>query len=457
VQAIDPNVKKTWLVNDEGKPAAKGETKHFKPGEFLKWTGQTAWRIVSKNQGEDWAAAIPYAFQMKFQRQFLSNVMSKRWDGHKLVFDQGWNGGAYKVNQQGKIVGDYQLVGALDLHARFTGYNWYTLMFREGYDSLGNAINRWKKGEGFFQNDPEKEDKNPIMAAVDNVLDAGRYVTKSFIKANLYMNPAVIPFWAIRVPQSKWRPENHVAQGIGGAAIAGANRENPYEGGMFGGKQYDHYATNTTFDKVEKGFSRVLHPIGKFSNYIGNKAASASDRWESKGWWPGQSSMLGRVVGQGESRREFMHQYTDAMLSYTPYIIAKAEFGLRVDDSKGDGKLGQMDKAIYSLMDNASSFKLRKTWESMKLIHKLGTNFEREVKAREGGDPTAQEIAKTPEEHSIPKTTVDAKGLMRQPHSILRGEAANDPEMSTDKRWAQMVMGGDYNAARVHSGSPTRH
>ncbi len=200
VQMIDPNIRKTWMVNDKGEKAKQGEKAHFSGTKFVQSLGRSAWRIISKNQGEDWAVALPYVYQMRFQRKMLSKLFAEEEKGVKIVFDHAWNGAAYKVNNQGKIVGDYQLAGAIDLHGRFVGYNVLTLMFREGYDTISNHYKQWKEnGYGMHLHMPKHID--PIGAATNAV----RYGVKSFIKANLYMNPAVVPFWLMRVPQTKWR------------------------------------------------------------------------------------------------------------------------------------------------------------------------------------------------------------------------------------------------------------
>lgn len=489
IQAIDPNIRKKWLVNDAGDPASRGEKKHFVFGEAMKSMAKSSWRILSKNQGEDWAAAIPYAFQMKFQRQFLSNVLNKRFDGHKLVFDHGINGGAYKVNAQGQIVGDYQLVGALDLHARFVGYNWYTLMFREGYDAIGNAFNRWK-ADGFALHAPHlSKDFNPITTPIDTAAHALRYVTKSFIKANLYMNPAVVPFWVMRVSQSKWKGGHFVQEGnpqAGISATLGAKTNIGAPGGLdpYATANYAHYPTATGADRFEKGFSQSINWLGRQQYRAGVGVGNVANKLADKGMFPRSrwfdNLLTFDVRGRNEpmsaahlrqGRSNFMHEYMDASFSYTPYMYAKAEFGLRVDDTKGDGSLGKMDKAIYQFMDDAAGFRFGKLGKDVKHIWKLGSNFEREPKAREGGIDA--EVEGKVKATAAPATTIHAAGLQRaEPITFLRSvkaanapeyhapaahAAANDAEYGDDKSWVQSVVGHDVNPARIHSAGATRH
>lgn len=196
-QAIDPNVEKDWYKDG-----------HFSLSKFGKDWARRTWQVVSFNQGEDWAVAVPYAYFMKWHR----NVIDKLSPGFKYASDHSsWNGASDKVLAHvdaGKItkltkVGDFQAEGAWDLQARFTVYNVLTLMYREAYKSVGNTLGNWWKGDQWL---PKLSlSSNPVEAVVEGAGNAVRYTAKSFIKANLYMQPAVPFFWAFRVAQNKWR------------------------------------------------------------------------------------------------------------------------------------------------------------------------------------------------------------------------------------------------------------
>lgn len=198
VQAIDPNVEKDWYDKDG----------HFSIGKFGKDWARRTWQVVSFNQGEDWAVAVPYAFFMKWHR----NVIEKFSPGFKFASDHSsWNAAcdkAFATVENGKItnvnkVGDFQMEGAWDLQARFTVYNVLTLMYRETYKSVANHLGNWWKGPDWI---PKVGiPSNPVASAVEGAGNAARYAAKSFIKANLYMQPAVPFFWSFRVAQSKWR------------------------------------------------------------------------------------------------------------------------------------------------------------------------------------------------------------------------------------------------------------
>ena len=506
VQLFDPNVKKSWLVNDEGKPSGKGEAKHFVFGEWAKATGRSAWRIFSKNQGEDWIAAIPYAFQMKFQRQFISSILSNRFDGHQIVFDNSWNGGAYKVKNtldkagkiiDSKIVGDAQLAAAMDLHARFVGYNWYTLMFREGYDTISNAWSQWKEN-GFAIHPHLPQHLNPLTATIDGVGQAARYVTKSFIKANLYMNPAVVPFWILRVPQSKWKGKQFLREGAAPLnqqegftalthidkreAITIAEHTNVVKGELnpYAWSNYDHYPTATAMDKFEKGFSQFLNPFGWVCYQAGSGAVKVMEGLESKGWLPKPQWLRNLITENGnlplrESAKRLVRDWVDASTSYTFYMDAKQELGLRVDDRKSNGEPGLMDKALYKTMDDIAAFKVGELGKDLKLIWKLGTRFERDIKVREGDVPDAQSFTKAPAPVK-PTTLVQASTAVRHDPVNLSREASNDRRWTDalpgehrapaanepdggdgDRRWAKAVAGSDINPAQIHSSSMTRH
>ena len=458
IQAIDPNVKKTWLVNDAGKPAGHGEKHRFLLGEAVKSVGRASWRILSKNQLEDWAAAIPYAFQMKFQRKLISNIYNKQFAGHELVFDQGLNGGAYRVDAAGKIVGDYQLAGAIDLHARFVGYNWYTLMFREGYDTIGHAFTQWKN-DGFALHAPKlPEHFNPFTATVDAAAHSMRYVAKSFIKANMYMNPAVIPFWMIRVPQSKWRSRTVSPEAIEmqDAKLLGGRVSDPYNF-----NHYEGFANTTTLDKIEKGFSQALHPIGWASNKMGEGAEHVAEKIVKTSWFDKPGHIRNFIADKNgdlvKGARVLAHEFSDAAGSYTPYMAAKAETALLVDDSKGNGKPGQMDMKLYQLMDEIGSFNFRAVPKTFGEVLHLATNYERDLTVREGGKIEQHEDARSTRPVESPTTQISAKTVEYVPVSLDREEPSRDGDASSDKRWAESVMNRAANPAHFHAASATRH
>lgn len=208
-QAIDPNIEKDR--EKDSKAAFDWYRKgSFSIAAFGKDTAKKLWQVVSFNQGEDWAVAVPYAYFMKWHR----NVLDKFSPGFKYASDHAtMNGAVAKAKADinpatGKIdsirhVGDFQAEGAWDLQARFTVYNVLTLMYREGYKAVGASVSKWWNAPSLVPSVSLPD--NPLTSAVEGIGNAVRYVTKSFIKANLYMQPAVPFFWMFRVPQSAWR------------------------------------------------------------------------------------------------------------------------------------------------------------------------------------------------------------------------------------------------------------
>ena len=451
IQSFDPTLKKPW-EDDKG---------HFNAGEMIKHVGNAAWRIVSKNQMEDWAAALPYVYQMKFQRQAIANY----FPGFKLTSDRAWNGGAMKLGADGKVIGDYQLPGLIDLQFRFAGYNWYTLMYREAYDAIAGGFKKWQNN-GFVITPPAMD--NPVHDIAAAIVHPFRYAAKSFIKSQIYMIPAVPFFWASRTPQSKWKasplmlgdetqlayasrlPQNqidthayadldskeiryagHTARfsvdtkdstrlGIDQAGI----HTNPfYEKGAdmyFGERRVPNVSGlghgDAAFQwKNQKTLTaKLLNPFGWFSYKVGSAGVRLMDKVDPTG------NMFKGVFSNDLLQREIrFRNFTDASLAYTPYFIAKTELALRVDDRGPGGSLGKMDKALYGAIDNVATFNVGGLKDSVGQVVKLLRNSPDEVSGREGAAAgkvlTEEERAiqariekakhATPETKIYPKTT----------------------------------------------------
>lgn len=489
IQMIDPHIRKTWMVNDNGEMAKRGEASHFDLSKFLKSQRQTAWRVISKNQGEDWAVALPYVYQMRMQRKMLGKMFKKDYPGVKIGLDNQMNGAVFKVNNAGQIVGDHHIPGALDLHLRFVGYNVYTLMFREGYDKLYNSFKEWKEN-GYALKPHWPQHLDPILGVKNSV----RYVAKSFIKANLYMNPAVVPFWLMRVPQSKWRGaligtdivrgENAIAHSLD--SIAGQTGKNlseienlmvkPTKAGkevfnfnamsnrvvpgkdvpemmrlgsqilpnptahvnVYSKELYKHYTPG-----AEKTFSQMLNPIGKASYTLGGLATQLSEHFPNWLKKPLESVEGSKGKFSAAARENFMRNYVDAATAYVPYFFAKSELGLRVDDRPGTGEAGKMDKAIYKLIDNVCALNPSKTGAAVKEIWRLST--------------TRDHISMRETSPGQPSTVVQAHGrhTERAPLTGTPVRAENTPP--ADKRWAETVMGKKLDAQYLTSNTQTRH
>lgn len=506
IQVFDPNSVKSWMVNDKGDIAKADETKHFDAAKWAKATLRTTWRVASKNMGEDWAVALPYIYQMRWQR----GIIAKQFPNSKLVLDNGLNGGSMLVDRKGEIVGDFQLPGAIDLHTRFVGYNWYTLMYRETYDAVGRQFGKW--ADSGYSLKPHLP-SNPIAAAVDTLGYGARYVAKSFIKANLYMNPAVVPFWMVRVPQSKWRSPAIVtgcAAGQNGFAQLGPNPDRQYmrdevgrlrstynsmdsrhtyiqttnKGPMYVDGHYDKpistqklrgdkvYSWDMAKDlmkanPVSGAFSAMLMPFGWMSYQAGGLATKLANKLPTDGRLSRMISTSNGVTSAA-NREGFMRSFVDNSAAYTPYMIAKAETALRVDERPADGGLGAEDKAIYKFIDSTVRFDLKNAGKAIKEIAANAVDMGREVKMREGGEVTAgatkQKTPMAPEDK--PMGRVHAKTIQRAADARVPAgdKAANDEEYSPKaandeqyhKHWSESVA-GNAGDGRVYAGSRSIH
>lgn len=487
IQSLDPNNVKSYMLNDKGEVAKPDEKKHFDFDRWAKSTLRTSWRVISKNMGEDWAVALPYVYQMRWQRGLLAH----HFHDSKLVFDKSYVGGSTYLDRTGKIIGDFQLPGAIDLHARFVGYNWLTLMYRETYDAVGRQLQKWQ--DNGFTMKPHLP-KNPIASTVDSIGYASRYVVKSFIKANLYMNPAVIPFWAMRTSQSKWRSTPIVEgqrDGHNGFLLTHANPDKFVGRDQTGNMRHMYNATATAFPQTAnlthgyldghgaiatpallngsgpysykmaktliaehplKGmFSAALMPFGWASYKVGNATERLGNYLPTSGRIGHLLDGMGSGAGGRSARATFMHELSDNSLSYTPYMIAKAETALRVDERPADGGLGAMDKAIYKFIDSTVRFDLKSAGQAVRDIKANALDMGREVKMREGGETAPATPVLTPEDK--PSRVVHANTVAREVDTRERhaendnGTEANDNE----KHWAESVTGRALDGRFQHS------
>ena len=361
----DPNTPKPWRDKDG----------HFSLTHMAAATAKSGWRILSKNQGEDWAAALPYVYQMKFQRQAINHL----YPGFKVLSDKSLQS-SVRIDSEGAIVGSYAKAGAMDLQFRFMGYNWYTLMFRDLYDKVGTGFAEWK--DNHFQLPQVHIEHNPITAAVHGLGYTTRYVAKSFIKSMIYMAPAVPFFWMFRVPQSKpngiainINTADHDKGGVlythqvpGGhksdvelaeynSLFASARNPIPEDGkGWIRGQtavDADHLKVGDRRDVFRSErtyglFDSILNPFGRISYDVGHVLGETVNGLGGflHGGYAGDAKLQAEVAKN-------MHIYADAAMAYTPYMIAKAETALKWDNKT-------MDNAIYKMLDGVTELNLGK-------------------------------------------------------------------------------------------------
>ncbi len=337
--SLDPNITNSWYKDG-----------YFDTRQFAKAVGKQAWKILTKNQGEDWAAALPYVYQMRWQRQAINRFTP----GFKFLSDRvraGW-----QVNKEGQIIGSFTPSLALDFQLRFTGYNWYTLMYRDMYEEVADTIDDFRK-EGALPSPHIPGD--PFHAVLDAAAYSFRYITKSAIKATIYMTPAVPFFWMFRVPQAKYKGVGyHLAPDYSDLA----QRRNS---GLVMGPDGVHYNYFDHHEQVRKGGQVTLNgrvlPNTSFNKdfYPHGPKASAGVLDKMLDWNGKQCYEAGRRtiknlqrlgLATSKAQQEYVHDWVNASISYTPYMIAKAETALRWDKPT-------MDKAIYRLIDGAAALK----------------------------------------------------------------------------------------------------
>lgn len=373
---MDSNVKHDW----------KDGAGHIKYTEASKTFAKSLWRYVSYNGGEDWAVAVPYAYFMRTQK----NLIRKFSPGFNIDNERGLNGGSFKVNNEGKIIGNYNLEGMLDLQGRFTAYNIGTLMYREAYNHIANKIHG-KKSALYGSLDDADKPKNIL----ENAGDLFKWGARSAIKGTLYMTP-VVPFFSIfRTPQSKYK--GLFINTDDKAVLAYEKPDGSYDAlhaneirrshGQFtdydttkvynrrldkgrndfynvGAQVTDHPLKMGSFDPYnQKEGNLTLNQIGKTQNYLRSKVNN-----------------IPQMLGFGRPSKRNMDNYINAAFAYTPYMYAKGE-AARLWDT------GKMDVATERMINGATSLNLEEfkagaseVWQSV--LHKPFNDQKREAEAQ---------------------------------------------------------------------------
>ncbi len=406
---FDPNVKHD-IYDKKGNVDA---------GKTLNASAKALWRYVTYNSGEDWAVAVPYVYFMKGQRHLLNDLDP----GFAYDSDRALNGASFKLNDKGRIVGNYGKTGAIDLQTRFTVYNIGTLMFREIYSELGNRFQWYQHSknpadllhthrEGGSQTEFMKD---PLKVSYESVGRVANWAARSVIKATLYMTPAVPFFWMTRTPQMKYRgvfihPEkgmvvykNNIKPGMVECLHANEPRRTEYHSRPMP-KDSEFFYTNLNayhtefdahkhvnpinfnpledpahnmprsdgsydikeFDAYSKSydmFDTVTQPFGRISN-TARKQAHHGVR------------ALSEMVDQHSSRsnpawvrgkwKTFSDQMVNASFAYTPYFMMKSDIAGYYWDT------GKMDFSIDGLLEGVRTLNYKKTsrgfgeiWDTM--------------------------------------------------------------------------------------------
>ncbi len=377
---IDPNARHVWK-DDKG---------NINVPKAILTALDSARRYVMYNGGEDWAVALPYAYYMKAQRSIINHFVP----GFIYDFDRGLNGASYKAGKHGKVVGTYAFAGMADFQGRFTAYNAGTVMFRELYTYLDNKLHG---RPARLYGSPEDTMPRGVMGTL---ADLGKWFVRDVVKAVIYMTPAV-PFFSItRVTQNRHRGvfinkdkgaisyhDSH--QGKSHVLYAHEyedtmNKLNRLAGAPSSEKERMHKVlakelylgdykqnynspvrerfvrttgkTPINNPSLQPGFElnsmgrnlpeEFMDGVGCANRYAAESLDGVAHMVDNRlGHWGG--NWLKDKFGIKESFTEFTRPFINAAISYTPYMMVKAETA-RLWDT------GKMDKAVEDAIEGAA-------------------------------------------------------------------------------------------------------
>jgi hypothetical protein len=195
VSIIDPNHKTSWM-DDDGSIDVK---------DMLTSSAKSLFQIMTYNQMEDWFAAPFYTWQLRAQRSLYDNGLFNRDASNNagIIETQVMGNSASRHiashQEDGQLKGtigeSYSGVDMLDYHGRFGLYNTYTLIFRDVYHHLFKN----KIDENCTPNQPEAAPKGLFH----NATETAKYLVKSLVKSQIYMQPAIVFFAPERIGGSK--------------------------------------------------------------------------------------------------------------------------------------------------------------------------------------------------------------------------------------------------------------
>lgn len=392
--------------------AWKREDGSIDPSQAVKTLATNAFRYLTYNQGEDWAVALPYVYYLRWQR----GVINKFSPGFAYDSDRGLNGGSFKVDHHGRVVGNYQMEGLLDLQGRFTAYNIGTLMFREAYTSVADKYLNWQK-DGFALPTLHADDLTPAALAkkaVDHVKDTGAWAARDAIKGTLYMTPSVPFFWLTRSPQTKYRGLYiHPEQGPIGfmrntqpvkmdllhvneltrpdnkqrSEPARFTEQTPLffskfnESSGWSTQPLLPPATRPRTDPYAQTFGpvdAVLNSFGAVNNRL-RKAAHGPVKWLS-----GADDPLRLKL--------FSDTYVNASLAYTPYFWSKTEFANLWDNARMDTAIERALHGVNTLSPAELGAGLNEIGHSLRLEPLPDPAREQKAQARLRNDISAADI-----------------------------------------------------------------
>ncbi len=375
---FDKNAGKTWMKNG-----------HIDVPGGLKDLFVNIFKGITYAAGEDMAVAIPYSYYMKWQRGAINKISP----GFKFDFDNNVMGSSLKVDKQGKVIGDYQLEGMLDLMGRFSVYNVGTKMFRDAYSNIEMRLQNWWHGDRKVKLipriDPELTMGGAAKSIGSKIINSINYVVRTTIKVMFYMIPSSFIFALIRSPQGKSRshainPETEsilVGQADNGkfypvklsnnpekayftkdTDVINQSSANEVPNPFYNKERIDSYNDKTFYPNGgTPWYTRIANKVGLVSFKAGTGLSKITGA---------DGVTLGKVLNVDPKKAaKFPYVYANASLAYTPYFMAKTDVGSAfLDTSRSDIAidrwLGGSVKMVGSLFTLNGS-KIKAAWKEL--------------------------------------------------------------------------------------------
>jgi hypothetical protein len=432
--------------------------------EGLKTFGKNWWTAVTYSAGEDWAVAVPYVLTM---RHIGTPLIDKMVPGFRYDFDLNGNGGGLKINDQGRITGNFTTAGLINIWERFTTYNVGTLLFREAYRFSGNRIKHWwQTGEmpTIVASDPD----HPAHTGLEKITDGAKQFTNWFargvVKALVYMIPAVPFFWITRVPQHKFKgplihpekgPLMYMKEGKLTAVRADTMPSLLHPETRFTDKNFNAKTpVYFNFEHPEPAVNPFSHgPIEPNAKTWGpvdallNPIAKAADKVRETLRKPiGTLFAIGTGSTEGKKRAG---TYIMASMAYTPYFWAKSDWlADRLDYGRMDVAVDRTLAAAANLDVNEGKAGIGEMWQAIKRQPLKDPVREDYAQCREAND-------ETPPDSNVEINNFaggNCKQILKEAKSAPIA-AKPVPELS----WRERMVSGKKPEIAEHANTPTKH
>lgn len=506
---VDPVQRKQWMdkLGDE-----KG---NFKWPETVNALCKRVWRYVSYNGGEDWAVAIPYVYFTRAHRHLMDRISP----GFRFESDIALNASSLKLStasQPYRVAGSYSMEAMLDYQSRFTAYNIGTLMYRELYDKIGNAI--YGKNVNLYGAPDAPVDPNRSFA--DQTGDVLKWTARSIAKSIICMTPAVPFFSLFRATQNRENalfidPEQNRAMAFMGndnerhfvkansigKGEDGITRHTPvFFSKLDYSKHADGYFDRTQPMDAQKANPSAYPPKGEFEPYkyrhnIVENAFSTIGKWgqecsrlldkptarlEAKfgskldvfkhtlGLRTERGYILGSATARNmrgmpvspDSLSSFTRSFSKASMAYTPYMYMKAETA-RLWDS------GKTDLALERTIDGAAKL----DWKEFRaglgetfnaILHRPFDDPLREAEAERRilVDSSAADSMTTEESQQAHKQQVrELEGFIEREKAVRNMRDPITPRATDNLSWRERAVQGkqENGVAMTTKHTPKSH